>query len=709
KPNIIGANSVTIKVGDTFNAVDGITALDKEDGDLSGSIKILGEVDTTKEGVNTLVYSVEDRDGNTSLIRRIIKVRSNEKPKIIVDNITTLKIGSTFHQLNDVIATDVEDGDITKNIKVTGTVNTANIGEYDLLYSIEDSDGNKIDKARKIRVESNEKPTINGTDNKIIKIGDKFDPLEGIIATDNEDKDLTNKIKVEGKVINTVKGQYNLTYTVTDSDGNTCTNERIINVKTNNTPKIFGVEDTIIKVGEKFENTSAAILAIDDEDGDITNLVSIEGKVDINLPGEYKLTYSVTDSDGNIAKTERKVTVKSNNKPVLEGIKDYTIKVGDGFNILEGVSAHDVEDLNLTDKIIVSGSVDSSKEGLYKIEYSVKDSDNNKVSKNSLVIVKSNENPRFFNVKERFIKIGDSFNPLNVGIIVLDKEDGDLTNKIKVEGKVDTTKIGEYNLIYSVEDSDGNISKATKKVWVRSNTPPTLEGLYKTTIKIGEPFLPLKNVFAKDSEDGDLTPNIQIEGTVDTLKAGFYKLTYHVHDVDGNAVSKTRDIIVKSNTAPKIIGANNMSIKAYNTFHKELGVEAFDTEGGYLTDHIIIEGEVDVNSPGKYILLYKVKDLDDNETIIERVITVESNEIPIIKGASDIILKIKDNFNPLEGIIATDKEDGDLTPNIQVEGIVDTQKEGLYPLVYKVSDKDNNISKVTRNIKIRSNDNPIIL
>ncbi|MGL5693063.1 MAG: glycosyl hydrolase family 18 protein, partial [Peptostreptococcaceae bacterium] len=49
-PILKGIASKTIKVGDDFDALSGVTATDKEDGDLTPKIKVSGEVDTTKAG-----------------------------------------------------------------------------------------------------------------------------------------------------------------------------------------------------------------------------------------------------------------------------------------------------------------------------------------------------------------------------------------------------------------------------------------------------------------------------------------------------------------------------------------------------------------------------------------------------------------------------------------------------------------------------------
>lgn len=74
-------------------------------------------------------------------------------------------------------------------------------------------------------------PTFSGVGNTEITVGDSFDPLSGVTATDAKDGDVTSDITVSGTVdVNTV-GNYTLTYTVTDSDGNEKTATRTVTVK----------------------------------------------------------------------------------------------------------------------------------------------------------------------------------------------------------------------------------------------------------------------------------------------------------------------------------------------------------------------------------------------------------------------------------------------------------------------------------------------
>ncbi len=74
-------------------------------------------------------------------------------------------------------------------------------------------------------------PTIHGVEDISLSIYDSFDALNGISATDKEDGDLTDRILVtENNVETTAIGSYTVTYSVTDSAGQTITATRLVNM-----------------------------------------------------------------------------------------------------------------------------------------------------------------------------------------------------------------------------------------------------------------------------------------------------------------------------------------------------------------------------------------------------------------------------------------------------------------------------------------------
>lgn len=68
-------------------------------------------------------------------------------------------------------------------------------------------------------------------------------------------------------------------------------------------------------------------------------------------------------------------------------------------------------------------------------------------------------------------KLAAAFDP-KAGVTASDEGDGDLTDKILVEGSVNTEKAGEYTLTYSVTDSEGASYTVKRVVTVKEKSEP---------------------------------------------------------------------------------------------------------------------------------------------------------------------------------------------------------------------------------------------
>ena len=144
--------------------------------------------------------------------------------------------------------------------------------------------------------------------------------------------------------------------------------------------------------------------------------------------------------------------------------------------------------------------------------------------------------PEFSGTKDKSVEIGKNFNPLN-GVKAYDREDGDITNNITVTGTVNTNIAGKYTLQYSVEDSKGGITTATRVITVTTDTVvnnlPVINGAQDKDVILGIPFDSKGGVTVEDEEDGDITQSLIVEGTVDVNKLGSYLIIYSATDCDG--------------------------------------------------------------------------------------------------------------------------------------------------------------------------------
>lgn len=150
----------------------------------------------------------------------------------------------------------------------------------------------------------------------------------------------------------------------------------------------------------------------------------------------------------------------------LNGDAEMTVEAGSEFSD-PGYTATDNYDGDLTDKVSVTGAVDTSKPGDYEIKYSVADSSKNESEVKRTVHVTDSTAPQIKLSGDDFmsVKKGDKYS--DPGYTATDNCDGDITDSVKVSGdKVDKDKAGKYTVTYEVSDSSGNKAKATRVVSV---------------------------------------------------------------------------------------------------------------------------------------------------------------------------------------------------------------------------------------------------
>ena len=86
-------------------------------------------------------------------------------------------------------------------------------------------------------------------------------------------------------------------------------------------------------------------------------------------------------------KTEPEPEPEVNVLPTISGVADVNLTVGEAFDDLDGVTAADEEDGNLTSSIVVSGTVDVDTAGTYVVTYSVTDSADETITATRNVVV----------------------------------------------------------------------------------------------------------------------------------------------------------------------------------------------------------------------------------------------------------------------------------------------------------------------------------
>lgn len=118
-------------------------------------------------------------------------------------------------------------------------------------------------------------------------------------------------------------------------------------------------------------------------------------------------------------------------------------------------------------------------------------------------------------------------------------------------------KVRNYSVLDVTDDSitmttlrseangdEAPVNSVVDEVELTRDAAPELTVPADGEIEAGSDFDPLEGVSAEDNVDGDLTGDVEVDGTVDTATAGEYTLTYSVTDARGNTTTQERVVTV---------------------------------------------------------------------------------------------------------------------------------------------------------------------
>ena len=202
--------------------------------------------------------------------------------------------------------------------------------------------------------------------------------------------------------------------------------------------------------------------------GDPTDAaVTVEGKVNTDIPGDYTLTYQA-DFRGRSYTAKRLVHVEDREAPELTLAGDTEVTVS-RFDLFQdpGAAARDRCDGDLTASIQVT---DKASGDVHTLTYTVTDKAGNTATATRRVTVRDVVAPviTLSGQRELFVPLGGTFR--DPGATAQDDADGDLTASVTRAGTVNTASPGVYTLTYTVTDKAGNTATATRQVSVYENS-----------------------------------------------------------------------------------------------------------------------------------------------------------------------------------------------------------------------------------------------
>jgi hypothetical protein len=367
--------------------------------------------------------------------------------------------------------------------------------------------------------------------------------------------------------------------------------------------------------------------------------VSISGAVNTNAVSTNTVTYSATDGNGNTNIATRTVIVQDTTPPTI--VWSFTnLVLAANSNCAAAMpnvtGTNYILATDLSNPLIITQNPTNTAAlplGTNVVVITVADAYGNKSYSTNWIAVRDQTPPAItlngFNSMTN--ELGTAFT--DPGVTASDTCSG--IASLTTNGTVNVNVVGTNLLTYSAVDGSGNTNTATRTVFVRDTTPPTILWSFTNLVLAANtncsavmPDVTGTN-FIQATDFSSVTAMTQSPTNNAMLPLGTNVVIIAVADPYGNTAYSTNRIVVQDQTPPVITlnGFNPMTNELGAAF-TDPGATAYDTCAGSVP--VVTTGTVNTNAVGTNTLTYAADDGNGNTNTATRTVIVRDTTPPTI-------------------------------------------------------------------------------
>ena len=733
---------ITVQLDATGNVNIAAAQIDNGSNDACGiqSLSVSPDsFDCDDIGVNGVVLTVTDVNGNVSVCNADVTVEDEVDPVVICQDIT-VQLDANGQITVDAIQID---GGSTDNCSTPATGLTyditpadfdcSDVGVATAQLTVTDAYGNSSTCTASITVQDNTAPTAICQD-----ITVQLDATGNVSITaaqiDNGSFDncgIDNMTVSPSSFTCAGVGDNPVTLTVTDVNGNVSTCVATVTVE-DNVPPVAICQDITVQL-DATGNVSITSTQIDNGSNDACGIQSMTVSPDSFTcaeEGPNTVTLTVTDVNGNVSTCTSTVTVENNVVPNVfcQDITVYLDATGNVNIIADDVNGGSNAACGLQSLVVSPDAFDCSNVGANTVTLTATDNSGNVSSCNATVTVLDTINPIAI-CQDITIQLDATGNAV---ITAADVDGGSVDNcgilNILVDGgatqSFDCGNVGTNTVTLTVTDVNGNVSTCDATVTVEDNVNPTAICQDITVQLDANGNVTIQSVdIDGGSFDNCGIASITVDGGAtstdfDCSNVGANTVTLTVTDVNGNVSTCDATVTVEDNVDPTAICQD---ITVQLDANGNVTIQSVDIDGGSFDNcgiaSITVDGgntdmSFDCSNVGMNTVTLTVTDVNGNVSTCDATVTVEDNVDPTAI-CQDITVQLDANGNVT--IQSVDIDGGSFDncgiASVTVDGgstsmDFDCSSVGTNTVTLTVTDVNGNVSTCDAIVTVEDNVNP---
>jgi hypothetical protein len=474
------------------------------------------------------------------------------------------------------------------------------------------------------------------------------------LAIDGTEGDITSNVVLSSDLDCRAAGVYSIDFNLEDASGNKAqTKTRTIIVVLDRTGPVMTLQGSDVMTVEQCGTfTDPGAVAIDAVDGDLTTAILVKGSVDASKVGDYELTYSAKDAQGNETTVKRMVRVRDTQKP---GIYRLGNRITNGMTINVQINQAFVDDIYAMDPCNgniqlfrnpgYNGVVNNQERATYPIVYNAADPSGNKADEDSFTInyvvddfiapnIELNTNDTIYH------NVNDPYSSRSV--TVTDNYYAPSQVSLVRSGRVDPFTLGTYVETFVATDASGNRTTKNRYIQVVDMISPVIVAPAVAAC-VGVPFWAESGLILSDNywSKNDITVNV-IGHNINIFEPGIYSIEYQAIDGSGNRsniVSRTVYVQYPPNCMNTFLSNEKMNLSDAVNVHpnptsgnvtvsyalnnnEPMTITVFNSVGALMMERVVGGnfGETQLDLSGFGNGIYMVRMSNNGQSTVKKVI-----------------------------------------------------------------------------------------
>ena len=648
-------------------------------------------------GETIVTWTATDQSGNVATKEQSVNVVDTIRPLLVIPDDIEVEangINTIIDDLGELTVNDISDIAYTTN----DAPEKFPLGETIVTWAVSDIAGNSVSGTQLVTVVDTTSPEI---------IAPSDIKLEAVDLTENYIE------LVDGRVFDTVEiksvennspetfplGETIVTWTATDTSGNSVSDTQTITIEDTTQPVITGPDNITLEIidssGMVVDVGQASALDQVDTNPEITN-----DAPELFQLGDTIVTWTATDSSGNSSLFFQTITVVDTEEPELippENIIQEAENPLNNFVILGIVETSDIVGVSS----ITNNAPETFPLGETIVTWTATDTSGNSVSGTQLVTVVDTTSPSIDTPENIVVEATG----LEGNSVIL--ENSTAEDKIGVSSITnnapETFPLGETIVTWTATDTSGNSVSGTQLVTVVDTTSPSIdtpENIVVEATGFQRNMVELGMISVNDNVGVTLITN----NAPETFELGLTTITWTASDNAGNIATAQQQVSLIDTTIPSITSPNDIEIEAESN-------DSNIVEIGFAiaSDSVQLE-KITNNAPetfplGETTVTWTATDSSGNSVSDTQLVTVVDTTSPSILQLEDIVTDATSSTSNIIEMISPIADD------IISDVMVTNNAPNVFPfgetvVTWTAEDESGNISQIDQKIIVVDNSPP---